>query len=99
MNVNNEGSFFLYFLEERRINSMPLVATTLAVQIANMIKGKNPDATSESQADIDSFAQDLADIITDYIKTATVTVSTTVIGTSATGGPVTGTGSGSAVIS
>ena len=59
---------------------MPLVKATLQAELASILS--NTDNTA------DSAAQKIADAIDAYIKSATVTVT----GTSATGGPVTGTG-------
>ena len=59
---------------------MPLVKATLQAELASILSNTNNTA--------DSAAQKIADAIDAYIKSATVTVT----GTSATGGPVTGTG-------
>ncbi|MEM6734473.1 MAG: hypothetical protein AAF620_00245 [Bacteroidota bacterium] len=72
---------------------MPLVPAYLSTVIENLVLGYNATATQESKDQIKQFADDLAGAITDYIKTGTVI--TTVVGSSATGGPVTGTGTGS----
>lgn len=59
---------------------MPLVKTTLQAQLVAIFSDQNNTA---QQA-----AAKIADAVDAYIKSATVTVT----GTSATGGPVTGTG-------
>lgn len=59
---------------------MPLVKPTLKAQLVAIFNDTNNT--------VDSAAQKIADAVDAYIKSATVTVT----GTSATGGPVTGTG-------
>lgn len=59
---------------------MPLVKATLQAELASILSNTNNTA---QQA-----AEKIADAVDAYIKSATVTVT----GTSATGGPVTGTG-------
>jgi len=69
---------------------MALVKQTLKTEIKNILNGLK-DKTDQAQA-IDEFADKLATAIDNYIKTAEV--NTTITGTSATGGAVTGTGTG-----
>ncbi len=69
---------------------MALVKQTLKTEIKNILNSLKTK-TDQAQA-IDEFADRLATAIDNYIKTATV--NTTVTGTSASGGPVTGTGTG-----
>ena len=69
---------------------MALVKQTLKTEIKSILNSLKTE-TDQAQA-IDEFADRLATAIDNYIKTATV--NTTVTGSSATGGPVTGTGIG-----
>lgn len=66
---------------------MALVDATLK----NAIKAFMDDVSENKTTD--TAAQQLADAISAYVRSASVSV--TVTGTSATGGPVTGTGTGS----
>lgn len=63
---------------------MALVKQTLETQLVAYFKDNNKTP--------EKAASELATIIDGYIRNATV--ATTVVGTSATGGPVTGTGTG-----
>lgn len=69
---------------------MALVKQTLKTEIKSILNSLKTE-TDQAQA-IDEFADRLATAIDNYIKTATV--NTTVTGSSATGGAVTGTGTG-----
>ena len=69
---------------------MALVKQTLKTEIKSILNSLKTE-TDQKQA-IDEFADRLATAIDNYIKTATV--NTTVTGSSATGGPVTATGTG-----
>jgi len=69
---------------------MALVKQTLKAEILAILNTLK-DETDQANA-IDQFADRLATAIDNYIKTATV--STTVTGMSASGGAVTGTGTG-----
>ena len=69
---------------------MALVKQTLKTEIKSILNSLK-NKTDQAQA-IDEFADRLATAIDNYIKTATV--NTTVTGSSASGGPVTGTGTG-----
>lgn len=73
---------------------MTLVISTLSAAILAAMN-KQAAKTDPSDSPVvaqQEFADDLATAIDAYIKTGTV--NTTVTGTSATGGPVAGTGSG-----
>jgi len=54
--------------------------------------------SEDKTASVAKLATDLANIIDAYVKSATITVTTTVVGTSPSG-PVTGTGTGNGIIS
>ena len=69
---------------------MALVKQTLKTEIKSILNSLKTE-TDQAQA-IDEFADRLATAIDNYIKTATV--NTTVTGSSASGGAVTGTGTG-----
>jgi primosomal protein N'' len=69
---------------------MALVKQNLKTEIKNMLNDLKNE-TDQAVA-IEMFAERLATIIDNYIRSATVT--TTVTGTDATGTPVTGTGTG-----
>ena len=69
---------------------MALVKQTLKTDIKSILNSLKTK-TDQAQA-IDEFADRLATAIDNYIKTATV--NTTVTGSSASGGAVTGTGTG-----
>jgi len=69
---------------------MALNKNTLKTEIKGILNSLK-DKTDQAQA-IDEFADKLATAVDNYLRTATV--NTTVTGTSATGGAVTGTGVG-----
>lgn len=71
------------------LNDVKLKSDILAIFDEIEQSGKNEDSIAITK---ELFAQKLVVAISAYIKTGTVT--TTVTGGSATGGPVTGTGTG-----